>query len=76
MQTDEDVQPFDFLFCENCDKHVGMNYKFDFEMDKMTESDRTKRMCPIVRWRAICEVCKGPLCQKYITVTVNIKVDP
>lgn len=75
------VGPFDFLFCNKCNRHVGdcfflAHYRVSTD-DKATGVDRKNRVAPHVRVEANlkCSFCEGPLIQKYVSVAVTIVME-
>lgn len=74
-----DIGPLDFLYCIKCDRHVDSylpEMKVDIDKKAMSEEDKMNRVAPVVNvsMRPICLNCRTPLIQKFVSVTVEVKI--
>lgn len=73
-----DIGPTDFLFCDQCDRHVGTRFYLEYiavEVDPLSAEDRSNRVMPriLIRSRPRCSRCSEQLVQKYVSVTIEIE---
>lgn len=81
MTTEDGVGPFEFLFCEKCNRHVE-RYMLDYKdlkavkVGDLSDEDRKKRVAPTIHFKVLprCVDCNMQLIQKYVTVkgTINM----
>lgn len=69
------IGPFDFLFCEKCNRHVGDKWYFYHKLKRYTTMTPDQRQSPVLRVKRIphCFECDTALIQKYVTIECNVE---